>query len=266
MEGRTCLRCGAPYEPDDTVCYRCGAPIGETRANTQPVRALRRPTPTVVESDAPPSTAALPARSGAGLSGPITTPPPAASPSSSRAARPTKRRPLWLLLLLGCALLLGAFGGAAYLLRLLTAGPAVSQQTSYTDPRHRFSFARPTLWQVSTSATGVSLSDADGISTASVTVRAADFSDTAATAADAVATPLGLATQPQQQFAGVTWEQRSGQVTGQDGAVRQYVVLAAIHNSQVYVIEFTCPISSYDSTNTLVYQPLLDSFAFGAAG
>src|SRR5260370_12869669 len=139
MEGGTCLRCGTPYEPDDTVCYRCGAPIGETRANTQPVRALRRPEE--VQDDpstpTPTPTASLPALSGAGPSGPITTAPPAAPASASRTARTAKRRPLWPLLLLGCALLLGVFGGAAYLLRLLTAGPAVSPQTSYADPPHR---------------------------------------------------------------------------------------------------------------------------------
>ena len=39
--GGKCLRCGAPYEPDDTVCYHCGAPIGETQGDTAPVKIVR---------------------------------------------------------------------------------------------------------------------------------------------------------------------------------------------------------------------------------
>lgn len=39
--GGRCLRCGTPYEPDDTVCYHCGAPIGETEGDTAPVKVVR---------------------------------------------------------------------------------------------------------------------------------------------------------------------------------------------------------------------------------
>jgi hypothetical protein len=257
MEGGTCLRCGTPYEPDDTVCLTCGAPIGETRSNTQPVRALRS------RADAAATNATLPAFEVTDSSAPLAAPTPA---KPSQPARQRKQRPLWPVVLLACALVLGAFGGAAYLLRLLTAGPPVSQQTLYTDPGHRFSFQRPTLWQVSTTASGALLSDATGTSTATIAVRSATSSDTAASAADAIATPLGLSADPQQTFAGVTWERRSGQMTGQDGAVREYVVLAGIHNGQVYTIEFSSPVASYNETNTLVYEPLLNSFAFGSAG
>jgi hypothetical protein len=121
------------------------------------------------------------------------------------------------------------------------------------------------LWEAHPSASGVALNDSDGISTARVTVEATSPGQSAQAAADARAAALGLGPQPQRQFGGASWEQRSGQVTGQDGAVREDVILVTIHDGQLYTIEFTCPISTYDATNARIYQPLLDSFAFGAA-
>ncbi len=254
MEGGTCLRCGAPYEAEATVCYTCGAPIGETRSNTQPVPALRRLKPDdgadAGQTSAPVATSSMP----------IAPAPP--SRPLERATR-KRKRPLWPVLLLACILVLGAFGGAAYVLRLVTASPNVSQQTLYSDPAHRFHFQRPTLWQISATSGGVALSDATGTSSAMVTVSTAGASDSAATAADALAAPLGLTTQPGQVFAGTTWERRAGQATGQDGAVRYYVVLATLREGEIYVIEFSSPVASYAATNTLVYQPMLNSFAFG---
>src|SRR5262249_44324338 len=168
MESGTCLRCGAPYEPGDTVCYTCGAPIGETRVNTQPVRVIRAPKPepaTVQPSSQPadhsPTAAQAP---------PLTWPKAARGPQASRLPR---RRMRLLVTLLGSLLVLLALGAAAYELRILNAAPPVAHQTLYHDPQGRFSFQRPVLWEAHPSASGISLSDSDGISTASVMVESA---------------------------------------------------------------------------------------------
>jgi len=258
MEGGICLRCGAPYEAEATVCYSCGAPIGETRSNTQPVPAMRRIKPDGAEASSSP-----PATQGTASSSPVMP-----VPMSRPLPRPARgrKRPLWPVLLLACVLVLAAFGGAAYVLRLVTASPNVSQQTLYRDPEHRFSFQRPTLWQVSATGSGVSLSDTNGTRTAVVAVRAANGDEGAASAADAIAAPLKLMSEPAQVIGGASWEQRAGQATGSDGAVRQYVVLATLRAGEIYTIEFSSPVASYAVTNTLVYQPLLNSFVFGDAG
>src|SRR5262245_51088791 len=111
MESGICLRCGAPYEPEDTVCYKCGAPIGETRANTQPIRAVRvpRPEPTAVQT-APQPAAATHAPTAA------QTPPPArrGPAPTPLAAGMSRRRARWPVILLGCLLVLVALGAAAY--------------------------------------------------------------------------------------------------------------------------------------------------------
>jgi hypothetical protein len=53
-----------------------------------------------------------------------------------------------------------------------------------------------------------------------------------------------------------------GDVTGRDGVVREVHVHVTEHSGWLYVIELSSPISSFDSIDNLVYQPLLDSFAF----
>src|SRR5262249_22863649 len=140
MESGICLRCGAPYEPEDTVCYRCGAPIGETRANTQPVRAIRvpKPEPTAVQTASQP-VAVTPAPTAAQTPS-LPRPSPAPFPYASRTPR---RRARWPFILLGCLLALLALGAAAYELRMLNAAPPIAHQTLYTDPQGRFSFQRP---------------------------------------------------------------------------------------------------------------------------
>jgi hypothetical protein len=258
MEGGTCLRCGAPYEAEATVCYSCGAPIGETRSNTQPVPAIRRIRPDEAEAGS-----SLPVGQVAAASLSVA-PVPLSRPLVALGRR--RKRPLWPVLLLACVLVLGAFGGAAYVLRLVTASPNVSQQTLYRDPGRRFSFQRPTLWQVSATGNGVSLSDGTGTSTAVLAVRAANGGESAASAADAIGAPLKLASEPARVIGGASWEQRAGQATGPDGAVRQYVALATLRGGEIYTIEFSSPVASYAATDTLVYQPLLDSFVFGDAG
>ena len=160
MESGICLRCGAPYDSEDTVCYKCGAPIGETRANTQPVRAVRvpRPEPTAVQTAPPPASHAPTAAQ---------TPPPArlgpAPAPAPLASSMRRRRARWPVILLGCLLVLLALGAAAYELRMLNAAPPVANQTRYTDPQGRFSFQRPTLWEAHPSESGVSLNDSNGI-------------------------------------------------------------------------------------------------------
>lgn len=250
-ELETCLRCGTPYEPGQTVCFKCGAPIGETRSSTQPVPAIKVPHAEEPSQPAGESAAAL-----AGAIAGITA---VAQPEP----RPAKqRRRGGLIVLLVCVLVLAAGGGAAYLVRALSAPPPIASATIYHDPQHRFSFQRPTLWLVTPAADGVTLTDTDGASTAQVTVGAPAADETAQRHAQALATQLGLAAAPPQQIAGESWEQAAGQVTGTDGAVRQLVVYVTLHDGELYIIELSSPVASYNGTNNLVFQPLLASFAF----
>lgn len=266
MEGEVagnCLRCGAPYGPEDTVCYTCGAPIGETRANTQPVKAMR-PTQAPALAAEPPASApevprprfTEPPRLTVG-SIPVPATPPAPPPTAQ-----TRGRLRGVVVAVLCLVLIAAVGGAVAVLRQITAAPPVAHQTTYADPQGRFSLTRPALWKVAETPTGVTLSDSTSVSTASVTIEDAAAGSTAQTVADARAARQGLAAAPSRNVAGESWQVRSGQVTGQDGVLREDVLLVTAHGGAIYSIEFLCPIASYDATNRLVYQPLLDSFRF----
>lgn len=257
-EAGTCLRCGTPYETGATVCLTCGAPIGETQTPTQPVRALNVPratnAPALAGQPAQPSPASVTVATAAPHSAAgVPAPPPPAS---------GKRRFGIVGIVLISLLVLVVLGGAAYTIRALTAPPPIAHQTSYRDPRHRFHFQRPALWLVTPSADGVTLSDTDGTSTAKITLPTLPSPETAKAYADQLATQNNLSPSLPQQIAGEQWEQRLGQVTGTDGAVREVVTFVTVHNAHLYVIQFACPVATYDSINNLVYQPLLASFAF----
>lgn len=259
-EKGTCLRCGAPYEPGQTVCFKCGAPIGETRASTQPVPAVKVPRATE-----PSQPAATPAAGAPGLPVAMQTTSSPAAHAQREPRRESKRRRGGFIVLLVCVLVLAAGGGAAYAVRTLNAPASVSSITVYADPQQRFSFHRPTLWLVTPSPDGVLMTDSDGASTAKVTVTTPAANETAQIHAQSLAAQLGLSDatpQVPQQIAGQQWEQRSGQVTGSDGAVRQMVVYVTLHSGLLYTIQLSSPVASYSSTNNLVFQPLLASFSF----
>lgn len=256
METEKCLRCGAPYEPDATVCLTCGAPIGETRSSTQPVRAVKVPRDGPQASTPAPAPEADPARVRT-LAGTTVASKPAT------ALIPTRRRgPGGRLIAIVFVVALALVGGALYAAHVLTAGTPVSHQSVYHDPQHRFSFTRPTLWQVTTTPDGALLTDSDGTSTAKISVAPGGASQNAATYADSLAQTLGLTAGAPQTIAGEPWEQRSGQATGTDGAVRQIVALVTLHDGQLYTIEFSSPTASFSGIDNLVYQPLLASFQF----
>lgn len=259
-ELETCLRCGAPYEPAQTVCFKCGAPIGETRSSTQPVPAVNVPR---AEASGQPAAASAPVGAAAATATPAV---PAAATGAAPARqtpRPARtRRRGGLIVLLVCVLVLAAGGGAAYIVRALTATPPVASASVYRDPQHRFSFQRPALWQVTSSADGVTMTDSSGASTAQVTVAAPLADETAQSHARTLAAQLGLTSAPPQRIAGQQWEQLTGQVTGTDGAVRQMAVYVTLHDGDLYTIRLSSPVASYDSTNNLVFTPLLASFAF----
>jgi hypothetical protein len=257
MEGGTCLRCGKPYEPEDTVCYSCGAPIGETKTPTQPIRTIR--TPPV----APPSEPAHAPTTTTATAIPRAPRPPVVT-KEALASVSGRRRRLWLGL--GAALLvLLAAGGGFYLVRGLTAGPPVSSQSTYRDPQYHFSFREPTLWTTLQTANGVELSDSDGTSTAVIEVVPISTPQTASDFADKEATQMGLGPAPEQFIGGVAWEQRSGLVTDlTDGVVHKVVLFVTVHNGLIFTITFSCPIASYMQISVMVYQPLLASFTFNS--
>ena len=245
---QVCLRCGAPYEDDATVCFTCGAPIGEVKSPTQPVAVPRLPKrePPQDSSQQPGVTAA-----------------PDSVASQPMAPPPLPRKPRWWpIVLLAVVAALAVGGGAAYLARALTASPPVAHSQVYRDPDHRFHFTRPTLWNLTPSGDGVLLTDSDGINSLTLTVTPAGPGQDATSAADAAALGEKLATMPAQQFAGATWETRSGAHTDTDGATRQTTLYVTLHDGDLYTIACVSPLASYNATNNLVYQPLLASFAF----
>jgi ribosomal protein L40E len=243
---QVCLRCGAPYEDDATVCFTCGAPIGEIKTPTQPVAVPRLPkhSEPLSEDGAENPTAAA-------HSQPI--PPP-----------PLPHKPRWWpIVLLALVLALAAGGGVAYLVRALTASPPVASSQVYRDPDHRFHFTRPALWTLTPRSDGVLLTDGDGVNSMTLTIGAPLPGEDAKAAADALAKSQNLAAAPPQQFAGATWEVRSGSHTDADGVTRQTTLYVTLHDGEVYSVACMSPLASYSATNNLVYQPLLASFAFG---
>ena len=269
MAAQTCLRCGAPIEPDDTVCYACGAPIGDTKTPTQPVNVPRTAeraavSPSATASHPVASAAQEAAPHGPTPSQPLATRPVAAvapaHPDAARQATPSNR---WVLLLLGAVLLAALAVGAGLVVRAVLAGPPVARTTLYRDTRFGYSFQRPALWSTTAQPDGVLLTDSDGASTVRISVSTPNDNQSAAAAVGAIASATpGLTAAPAAQFAGQTWEQVSGQVTGADGAVHQVVVYATLHDSQLYLVTCSSPLASFDATNNLVFQPLLSSFTF----
>jgi hypothetical protein len=261
MGAQTCLRCGAPVDAEDTVCFSCGAPIGDTKTPTQPVNVPRQPRPAVPSHPTAetPAVAVVPAPASAPHSLPRS-PVPARSLAAQSSASPAGNR--WALLLLGAVVIALVAAGAGLALRATLAAPPIASTSGYT-ARHLFRFDRPALWSVTTTPNGVLLADSGATSTVRITAVAADSSQTAQSeAADlATATP-GLAPASEQVIGGQTWEQVAGQITGDDGATHQVVDYVTIRAGELYIIECSCPVASYSSTNTLVFQPLLASFTF----
>ncbi|MGH2487964.1 MAG: hypothetical protein ACRDHE_18345 [Ktedonobacterales bacterium] len=262
MENEKCLRCGTPYEPDATVCLTCGAPIGETRSSTQPVRAVKVPRdeperPTTESAPAPEADPSRVRTLGSASAAVATKP---AQPSA-----PTRRGPGRGLIVAVFLLVLALAAGAVYAAHIITAAPPVTHQSVYHDPLSRFSFTRPTLWQVTTTTDGALLTDSDGSSTAKISVTGPTAGQDAAAYADSLAKPLGLSADTPQTIAGEVWQQRSGQVTSTDGATHQVALLVTLHAGQFYTIEFSSTTASYSGVDNLVYQPLLASFQFDDA-
>ncbi len=279
--GGTCLRCGTPYEPDDTVCYHCGAPIGETEGDTAPVKVVRV---NRSSSDDHPPAASVETPLAAQGEGPGVRSPeidlaritvgtsPAMHPAADvPAPKPRGRRgvPIWLVAALAATL---ALAGALYARHATTtSAPPVAQQTPYADPAGRFHLVRPALWSASPTADGVTLTDSGGTSSVTVAIVTPGTAGipagiTAAAYADQLAHQPGAATPlralPPRQIASVQWEQREGPVTGTDGAVRETLLLVTAHGGNLYVITCTSPIASFAATQNLVFDPLLGSFAF----
>lgn len=271
MTERTCLRCGAPYEEGATVCFTCGASIGELETPTQPVRTpkARAQRSVGVAPEEPPA----PAPIGVSEAAPVT-PAPASTPSHRRVMvgsslpqltqPPSPPRPRRRWAVIGAALVVIALlAGGGYVLRATLAGPPVPKSITYRDPDGRFTISVPALWTVTRQASGALLTDSSGANSVTISAATAQPRQTAITVADAFAARQGLSSAAPIEIGGDTWQQRSGQVTGQDGAIRVIVLYADVRDGQVFTIEVSSPTSSYTTINNLVYQPLLASFKFG---
>ncbi len=284
MSERTCLRCGAPYEEGATVCFTCGASIGELETPTQPVRTPKKPTHVSIGATpaggSPDASAAgaLPVSSGA--SGTSDAPPmdsaSASSPLPKRvmvgsslptptlptlAPKPHRRR--WPIIIFSSIVAIALLVGGGYVLRAWLAGPPVPKSVTYRDPEGRFSVTVPALWTATHQVSGVLLTDSNGANSVTIREAPAQSGQTAMSVADALATQQGLEAEAPAQIGGDTWEQRSGRVTGQDGATRMIVVYVDAHGGEMYTIQLSSPTASYVTINNLVYQPLLTSFTFG---
>ncbi|HEV7127908.1 MAG TPA: zinc ribbon domain-containing protein, partial [Ktedonobacterales bacterium] len=252
-----CPACGYPLEPAATICFECGAPIGDDAVDTGPLAI-----PDYLKA---PITIELPVvawTERAGSARVLTAPPePANEPPKARHPRRVTRRDVTAagINLLVTLLLLG--GGIEFLVQFRVAPPAVSAQSIYRDPAHRFHFAHPTLWQVVPIEQGVQLVDADGTNTLML-VASPDWGLSASAQADALATLNTLGALPPVQVAGASWEQRAGRVRDTRGVLREIVVLVTVHDATLYTIEYASPDSSFSNLTLLVYQPVLQSFTF----
>jgi hypothetical protein len=252
----TCLRCGAVYEAGAVVCFKCGAPIGEISTPTQPItRHFATPPP----PDPAPSAEAeeTSRKKKAARARPVKPPKPPRPPAVAR----SRRRRL-LRITLFAALAIVVIGVGVWGVRALTAGPPVPHQVVYQDPAHRFQLSRPGLWSATPETDGVLLADSSGASSVHVTVRPQIGGETAQTAANALAKQRSMTAAEPVTIADTSWEQRVGQLTGRDGAVRQVTVDVTVHGGHVYVIELASPLATYSSVDTLVFQPALASFQF----
>lgn len=267
----SCLRCGATYPEGAVVCFRCGAPIGDTSIPTQPVRRSQAMPPAsfadsdpsisdgaafetfeTIEQDRVPTRPRLRTQPGGVI---VKRPPLTAVDRWERRGRLAFG--LFLALLLALAL-----GGTAMGLRALLAGPPVAHDTIYQDPQQRFRFKRPVLWTATPSADGVFLADSDGMSTIRVSVATPAAGETAETRADTIAADQNLGVDNPEDFAGTEWQVVIGDVIGRDGVVREVEDYVALHGGQLYVIELSSPIKSFDGIDNVVFQPMLASFAF----
>lgn len=267
MAERLCLRCGAPYEEGATVCFTCGASIGELETPTQPVRAPQRPLAPVEPAATAEQLAspAMPVATAADSPSSAPSRPLLVGGASYRAsvARPAApRRVRWPLIIGALALLIALAVGGFFVARGLLAPKPVPTTTTYHDAQRRFSFAEPALWAVTSNASGALLTDSSGANTVTITVASAQAGQSASDIADSLATQQGLSGAPTVTIGGDQWQQRTGSVTGQDGATRIVTLYVDIHNGELYTIESSSPSSVSSSMNTLVYQPLLASFAF----
>lgn len=263
---QTCLRCGASLEPDDTVCFTCGAPVGESKTPTQPV-----PVPKAVRE----RTGALPAiQVEAAVRNPAASRPlppvsaPFTQPDKNAPQRAKVRR--WPFLLLA-AVLIGAVALAGgVVLRASLAGPPVPKTVIYHDPAGRFQAHEPALWSATSEPDGVLFADSTNTSALTSTIEVnvtppPSLGTTAASQADALAKSLHLAAtvSATETFAGTTWEQREGTTVGSDGAEREALVEVTLARGEVYAVTCETPLSSFDNTNALVFQPFLASFTLG---
>lgn len=276
---RLCLRCGAPYDEGATVCFTCGASIGELETPTQPVRAPKRPAPTETSNPteqaqtlAAPILPISPVATATSDVGDATTTSNAASPSRPLTVGTSYRAPVvapriarrwrWPLVAVALVVVVALAIGGFFEARALLATKPVPTTTTYHDAQGRFSFAEPALWAVTPRANGALLADSDGANTLTITVATAQTGQTANAVADTLAAQQSLQAAPVATIAGDQWEQRAGRVTGVDGATRVVTLYVDIHAGELYTIQTSSPTSVSSSINTLVYQPLLSSFAF----
>jgi hypothetical protein len=140
---------------------------------------------------------------------------------------------------------------------------SVPAETIYRDPQGRFSFVQPALWHTAPATDSVTVMDATGISSVRVTVTLAHGQETAAQAADLVGASDGAISAAIVHIGGVAWEEREGTVPLADGTTRYVDVFVTEHDSSFYIVECSTLAATYPTTNQLIFQPLLRSFAFG---
>lgn len=263
-QGVTCERCGASCEPDATVCFSCGAPIGELEQPTQPVRvpahlrAGRASASSQEESTgeaegaprapAPPADAAI----------------PTATTTTTWPQRWRRRQIIRTLELAFIVLLVAAMGTGVVVLHYRLIPDGVPAQTLYRDPAHRFHFVQPALWQALPNADGVTLGDSTGTNSVQIAaIYPQSTKQTAAYYAHETGARLGLSTGIPIEVAGATWEEQAGQVMATDNVTRQIVVLVTTYNGELFIIQYSSPVTSFSIANDVTFQPLLRSFAFG---
>lgn len=141
--------------------------------------------------------------------------------------------------------------------------------TQYSDSSNGYSMAYPTSWNKSASGELLTLSDTGGVAALIVgaigaTIPQSDINTqlngffTGMAGSGSVSNVKGPVSVT---VAGVTWTQKSADVT-RSGSTVHSVVLAVNHGSRFYIIGYLAEESQFQTLNTTDFQPMLQTFTF----
>src|SRR6185437_15294632 len=171
-------------------------------------------------------------------------------PGAFQRSRPVKRRrlPLGVLITLGLILVFVLAGVGLYAIANGSSGQEPAAVQTYVDPHH-FSIQYPVVWTVKKLSNGVQFSDATNTAALLVTYIPNTSNLSAAAFANQEAAKENISTPDSQNFAGITWVQRSGIVTQTSGISQVIFIFVAASNNLLYEVREVAPLDGYKEPN-----------------